>query len=318
MRIVVALGGNALLRRGEVLSAAAQQATIGEAAGLLADAVAAGHQLIITHGNGPQVGLLALQSLAGPPASAMPLDILGAESEGWIGYGIELALRNALPAGATVVTLLTQTLVDARDEAFSHPAKPIGPVYDEETARKLATSYQWSIAPDGKGWRRVVASPRPRGIVEIEPIRHLADSGAIVICAGGGGIPVCREPDGRLAGVEAVVDKDMTGALLARQVDAHLFIMLTDVAGVYLDYGTENARIIGSASPRELAAMAASFGAGSMGPKVAAACAFADETGQRAAIGALGDLMEIIAGTKGTMIVKNCSSPDALQKLCRR
>lgn len=304
MRIVVALGGNALLRRGEALSAAAQQVSINEAAHSLAGVVALGHQLVITHGNGPQVGVLALQSLAGPAVSAMPLDILGAESEGWIGYGIELALRNALPADAVVVTLLTQTLVDGSDEAFSLPTKPIGPIYNESSARKLADANRWSIAPDGKGWRRVVASPKPQDILEIASIRHLAESGAIVICAGGGGVPVRRLPDGTLAGVEAVVDKDKTSALLARQLGADLFIMLTDVAGVYLDYGTENARMIRRMTARELDALRASFGAGSMAPKVEAACAFAVETGRPAAIGALGDLANIIAGTKGTTIVE--------------
>ncbi len=302
MRIVVALGGNALLRRGETLSAAAQQAAVSDAARSFACVAAMGHQLVITHGNGPQVGLLALQSLAGPVESAMPLDILGAESEGWIGYSIELALRNALPADATVVTLLTQTLVDGSDDAFSRPAKPIGPVYDEATAKKLAAANHWSIAPDSKGWRRVVASPEPQGILEIVVIRQLAESGTIVICAGGGGIPVQRMSDGTLAGAEAVIDKDKTSALLARQLGADLFIMLTDVAGVYLNYGTKNARMIRHTSPQELAAEGASFGAGSMAPKIEAACAFVHETGRSAAIGALGDLADIIIGTKGTTI----------------
>lgn len=302
MRIVVALGGNALLRRGEALSAAAQQKTIGQAARVLAEAIFAGHHLIITHGNGPQVGLLALQSAAGPPESTLPLDVLDAQSEGWIGYAIELALRNALPDGAAVATLVTQTLVDSRDKAFSHPTKPIGPIYDEATARRLAAAQNWSIAPDGKGWRRVVASPKPLGIVEITSILRLVNTGVTVICAGGGGVPVCAGADGRLRGVEAVIDKDATSALLAGQASADMLVMLTDVGGVYLDYGGKEQRIIAKAGPKELAGYATSFQAGSMGPKVAAACAFVHETGQRAAIGALGDLMEIIAGRRGTII----------------
>jgi carbamate kinase len=302
MRIVIALGGNALLRRGEVLSAAAQQKTVLAAAAVLADAIFAGHHIIITHGNGPQVGLLALQSAAGPTESALPLDVLGAESEGWIGYAIELALRNALPQGAIVVTVVTQTLVDRADKAFALPTKPIGQVYDEATAKRLAAAHAWSIARDGKGWRRVVASPRPLGIVEMTSIERLVDHGAIVICAGGGGIPVCADVDGKLSGVEAVIDKDATSALLARLAGADMLVMLTDVGGVYLDYGGPEQRLIASSGAGDLAAHAASFQAGSMGPKVAAACAFVRETGHPAAIGALGDLMEIIAGRRGTMV----------------
>lgn len=302
MRILVALGGNALLRRGETLSAAAQQATIGKAAEMLAHEVFAGHHLVITHGNGPQVGLLALQSAAGPPDSTMPLDVLDAESEGWIGYTIELALRNALPEGALVVTLLTQVLVDPLDKAFNAPSKPIGPVYDKATANQLAQERHWSVAPDGKFWRRVVASPKPIQIVEIASIKRLIDTGAIIICGGGGGIPVRRLEDGKLAGIEAVIDKDETSALLAEQIGADLFIMLSDVPGVYLDYGTRDQRLITEIDPVAIEAFMPSFATGSMGPKVAAACAFVRATGQKACIGALSDLSEIIEGRKGTII----------------
>jgi carbamate kinase len=302
MRIVVALGGNALLQRGERLSVENQQRAIITAARVLGATMLEGHELVITHGNGPQVGLLALQSLAGPAEGVLPLDVLGAESEGWIGYALELALRNALPPGADVVTLLTQTLVDANDAAFSAPTKPIGPVYDEDQAERLVVSHNWSIAPDGKGWRRVVASPKPRGIVEIASIKRLIRAGVTVICAGGGGIPVCAGADGSLAGVEAVIDKDATSALLAEQVGAALFVMLTDVDGVYLDYGSKDQRMIAGAGPEVLAAHAAAFQAGSMGPKVAAACAFVRHTGQPAAIGALDDLVDMIAGRKGTIV----------------
>ena len=302
MHIVVALGGNALLRRGEALSAAAQQASIRGAARLLADAILDGHHLTITHGNGPQFGLLALQSLAGPAASILPLDVLGAESEGWIGYTIELALRNALTENTSVVSLLTQTLVDREDKAFSVPTQPIGPVYDEATARHLAAERKWSVVPDGNGWRRIVASPKPRGIIEIASIRRMIKAGIIVICAGGGGIPVCRGTDGEFVGVEAVIDKDATSALLAQEINADLLVMLTDVDGVYLDYGTDHARKVNHADPDILQANGAEFKAGSMAPKVAAACAFVRGTGNRAAVGALSDLSGMIAGAKGTMI----------------
>ncbi|MBU6396624.1 MAG: carbamate kinase [Rhodospirillales bacterium] len=302
MLIVVALGGNALLRRGERLSAENQHRAIITAARVLAAAILKGHKLVITHGNGPQVGLLALQSLAGPVEGALPLDVLGAESEGWIGYALELALRNALPPGAEVATVLTQTLVDATDVAFSVPTKPIGPVYDENQAKRLAAEHNWSVAPDGKGWRRVVASPQPQGIVEIASINRLISAGVTVICAGGGGIPVCAGADGCLTGVEAVVDKDATSELLAEQSGAALFVMLTDVGGVYLDYGSKAQKMIAKAGPAALAAHAAAFQSGSMGPKVAAACNFVRHTGHPAAIGALGDLAEILAGQKGTII----------------
>jgi carbamate kinase len=302
MRLVIALGGNALLRRGQLLSAAAQQHNINVAARVLAEIAADGHHLIITHGNGPQVGLLALQSAAGPAASALPLDVLDAESEGWIGYAIELALRNALPHGTEIVTLLTQTLVDPTDPAFKTPVKPVGPLYDEATAKQMASDHEWSIASDGKFWRRVVASPKALGIVEVASIRRLADAGVIVICAGGGGIPVCNGADGQLTGVEAVVDKDATSALLAAQIEADMFVMLTDVAGVYLDYGTDHARMIARANPRALDAQTTAFKAGSMGPKVQAACDFVNITGRIAGIGELADAISIVRQKSGTII----------------
>jgi carbamate kinase len=316
MRLLVALGGNALLRRGEALTAGAQQHNIGLAARVLAELAAQGHQLIITHGNGPQVGLLALQSAAGPADGALPMDVLDAESEGWIGYALELALRNALPPGAEIVTLLTQTLVDAADPAFKTPVKPVGPIYDEATAKRLAAAQQWSIAPDGKFWRRVVASPQPLGIIEMGSIRRLADAGAIVICAGGGGIPVVKAPDGKLAGVEAVVDKDATSALLAAQIGADMFIMLTDVDGVYLDFGTDHARMIAAAGPQALQGHDNAFKAGSMGPKVRAACAFVTATGRTAGIGKLADAIAMTRKNAGTIVTSEQSgisykTPDA-------
>jgi carbamate kinase len=302
MRLVIALGGNALLRRGQLLSAATQQHNVNVAARVLADIAAEGHQLIITHGNGPQVGLLALQSASGPAESALPFDVLDAESEGWIGYAIELALRNALPRGTEIVTLLTQTFVDLTDSAFKTPVKPVGPLYDEATAKQMASDHHWSIAPDGNFWRRVVASPKALGIVEIASIRRLADAGAIVICAGGGGIPVCAGPDGKLTGVEAVIDKDATSALLAMQIEADMFIMLTDVTGVYLDFGTDHARMIARANPLALKAQTTAFKAGSMGPKVQAACDFVNNSGHVAGIGELADAISIIRQKSGTIV----------------
>lgn len=302
MRILIALGGNALLKRGESLSAAHQQAAIDTAAESLAAIVQAGHHLIITHGSGPQVGLLALQSAAGPVESALPLDVLDAESQGWLGSAIELALRNALPAGSEIVTMLTQIAVAADDPAFASPSKPIGPIYAEADARILAASHGWSVAADGVGWRRVVASPLPVDIVERRSIARLVKAGALIICGGGGGIPVTRDAASRWHGVEAVIDKDASSALLARMLGADLLVILTDVAGVFMGYGTPYARLIRAANPAVLAAHAAEFHAGSMGPKVDAACDFAGHTGKRAMIGALDELAAVIEGLAGTRI----------------
>ncbi|HYP62380.1 MAG TPA: carbamate kinase, partial [Acidocella sp.] len=238
MRILAALGGNAMLRRGEPLTEAAQQANIAQAAAALAALAADGHSLILTHGNGPQVGLLALQAEAGPAGAAQPLDSLDAESEGWIGYLLEQELANALPAGTEIATLLTRIEVDAGDPAFAAPSKPIGPVYDEATAKNLATQRGWRVAPDGKYWRRVVPSPAPMRLLNEASIARLVAAGTLVICAGGGGIPVIRGGNGLWRGTEAVIDKDAAGALLAARLQADLFLMLTDVDAVYLDYGT--------------------------------------------------------------------------------
>jgi carbamate kinase len=300
MRIVAALGGNALLKRGETLSAAAQRETVAQAATQLAALVAAGHSLVVTHGNGPQVGLLALQAEAGPPASAQPLDDLDAESEGWIGYALEQELANALPQATEIATLLTRVEVKPDDPAFSTPSKPIGPVYDEETAKWLAAQRGWQVAPDGKFWRRVVPSPAPVAVLNEVSITRLMEAGTLVICAGGGGIPVLRDAAGKWRGAEAVIDKDAASALLAARLRADLFMMLTDVEAVYLDYGTPTQRPLRQAGPEDLAGT--QFAAGSMGPKVAAACRFARETGRPAAIGRLQDAAAILAGQAGTRI----------------
>jgi carbamate kinase len=300
MRIVIALGGNALLRRHEPMTAEAQRANVRRAVAALLPLFEAGHQLVITHGNGPQVGLLALQAAAGPTDGAYPLDLLDAESEGMVGYLIEQEVDNALPGGRLVATLLTQILVDRRDPAFHHPTKPIGPVYDKGEATRLAEARGWTMADVGNGWRRVVPSPRPLQVLEARVIELLASQGVTVICAGGGGIPVLEKSDGTLIGVEAVIDKDLASALLARQLGAHHLILLTDVDGVYLDWGSASARLIKRAGARAL--NAADFAPGSMGPKIEAAVGFAAETGRPASIGRLEDAARVLAGTAGTRI----------------
>jgi carbamate kinase len=270
------------------------------AAASIAALISEGHKVVVTHGNGPQVGLLALQTAAGPAESRFPLDILGAESEGMIGYLIEQELANFLPEGALVATLLTQTLVDPWDPAFQRPEKPIGPVYDEAQAKQLEREKGWTLARDGKGWRRVVASPEPLEILEARVISLLADQGVTVICAGGGGIPVVERETGDFVGIEAVIDKDRVSALLARQLGADMLLLLTDVDGVYVDFGKDNARRLGRVSARELASY--DFAAGSMGPKVDAATSFVLTTGRRAGIGRLEDAAAIIAGRTGTIV----------------
>ncbi|RUM95990.1 carbamate kinase [Pseudaminobacter arsenicus] len=298
MRIVVALGGNALLKRGEPMTADSQRANIRRAAEELAQLVKAGHSLVITHGNGPQVGLLALQAAA-TPDTPFPLDVLDAETAGMIGYVIEQELRN-VAKDRLFATLLTQVRVDPRDPAFAKPTKPIGPVYDEATARRLSAGRGWTVAPDNGKWRRVVPSPRPLEILEAEVLAFLVERGVIVICAGGGGIPVVALADGSIAGVEAVIDKDFASSLLARQLDADMLLMLTDIDAVYLDWGTSQARPVGRLQANEI--NAAHFPAGSMRPKIEAAIIFATATGKPTAIGRLEDAADIVAGRKGTRI----------------
>lgn len=297
MRVVVALGGNALLRRGESLDAETQRRNVEVAVAALAE-LAREHELIVTHGNGPQVGLLALQTSAYTETGPYPLDILGAESEGMIGYLLEQGLTNAI--GQPVAALLTQVLVDSCDPAFARPTKPIGPVYTEEEARRAEQLHGWSIAPDGNHWRRVVPSPDPLEIVELSAIRLLVDAGVLVICTGGGGIPVVADRAGSLHGVEAVIDKDLAAALLASRVDADVLLMLTDVDGVYEDWAGEHPhrlRSVTTDQAREL-----TLAEGSMGPKVRAAVRFASAYDRPAAIGGLADAHEILAGAAGTWI----------------
>ena len=264
--------------------------------------IALEHELVITHGNGPQVGLLALQSAVGNPEQAYPLDVLDAESEGMIGYLIEQELNNLLPADRHCATLLTQIEVNADDPAFKHPCKPIGPLYSEMEAHKLADEKGWNIAPDGEYFRRVVASPRPRRIFEISVIQLLVEKGVIVICAGGGGIPVVRRPDGSLVGIEAVIDKDFASGLLARELKSDILMMLTDVNAVYSDWQTQGARAICRANPEAVRQL--DFAPGSMGPKVEAACEFVEQTGAMAAIGRLDEVRTILRGEAGTLITQ--------------
>lgn len=301
MKIVVALGGNALLKRGEPMTAEAQRANVHVAAEALAR-VARDHQLVISHGNGPQVGLLALEAAAYTEVAAYPFDILGAETQGMIGYLIEQEMGNFLPADVPLATILTMVEVDPDDPAFANPTKFVGPVYEEAEAKALAAEKGWSVKPDGAKWRRVVPSPRPRRIFEIRPTRWLVDRGVVVICAGGGGIPTmyARGEERHLVGVEAVIDKDLATGLLARELEADLFVMATDVEAVYADWGTSTQRRLGQVTPAELGAM--EFAAGSMGPKVQAAAEFVEATGKRAAIGSLADIDGLVAGTAGTNV----------------
>jgi len=299
MRVVVALGGNALLRRGEPMTAENQRANVQAAARALAP-IARDHQLVISHGNGPQVGLLALQASAYKEVEPYPLDVLGAQTEGSIGYMIEQELGNLVPFEVPFATILTMVEVDPADPAFHHPDKPIGPVYSEEDSRRLAAERQWTMAPDGDRFRRVVPSPQPKRIFEIRPIKWLLERGAIVICAGGGGIPTLYGKDGKLQGAEVVIDKDRASALLARELSADCFIMATDVAAVQVGWGTPDAQAIRRAHPAELARF--DFAAGSMAPKVEAAREFAEHTGKTAGIGALSDLEAILQGRAGTLV----------------
>ena len=302
MRIVIALGGNALLRRTDPMTTEVQRRNVKVAAAAIAP-LAAEHSILVVHGNGPQVGLLSLQADAYTGAEPYPLDVLDAGTQGMIGYLIQQELRSLLPRQIQVATLLTMIVVDPDDPAFASPAKFVGPVYPQETADQLAAAKGWQFRQDGTAWRRVVPSPEPRRILEIEPITWLLERGAVVICAGGGGIPTMYPAagSGELLGVEAVIDKDLAGELLAEDVGADLFLMATDVDGVYLDWGTPQQRQLCQVSPEELAQHR--FAAGSMGPKVEAAARFAAKAGGRAAIGALADIAGIVAGTAGTNVV---------------
>ena len=299
MLVVAALGGNALLKRGEPLTADIQRNNVRTAAQSLAAIVRAGHDLVITHGNGPQVGLLALQGASYKPDEAYPLDVLGAETEGMIGYMIEQELENALGHDRPVVTLLTQVVVDPKDPAFAKPTKFVGPVYERSEAERRAAGAGWSIAPDGDQWRRVVPSPKPLEIPDLRVLQLLLEQGVVVVCTGGGGIPVLRREDGSMMGIEAVIDKDAASALLARQLGADALLLLTDVDAVYRDFGTDQAAPVSELTAAE--ARALTMPAGSMGPKLLAACEFA-KTGGLSGIGRLQDAVAILEGSAGTRV----------------
>jgi len=308
VRVVVALGGNALLRRGEPLTAENQRANARIACKALAP-LALEHELVISHGNGPQVGLLALQGSAYTEVDPYPLDMLGAQTEGMIGYLIQQELGNELPLEKRLASLLTQIEVERDDPAFGDPTKPIGPIYTEDEAKKLAEEKGWEFRPDGDSFRRVVPSPLPKQIFGIEPIEWLLGQGAVVVCAGGGGIPVMYTDEAvpagrRLVGVEAVIDKDLASALLAKDLRADALAIVTDVDAVYSGWGTPEQRAIRRATPEALAE--SEFAAGSMGPKVRAACQFVEETGGIAAIGSISDTPALLTGEAGTLV-----TPDA-------
>jgi carbamate kinase len=299
MRIVVALGGNALLERGQVPDAEIQEANVRRAVAALAPLTAA-HEVVITHGNGPQVGVLALQSANDPRLTTpYPFDVLGAQTQGMIGYWLLQAMQNEQP-GRQVAAIINQTLVAAADPAFAEPSKFVGEMYTREDADRLAADRGWVLKPDGDGWRRVVGSPSPQRVVETRLIRLLLESGAIVICAGGGGVPVVRDGLGQLRGVEAVVDKDLTSAVLAEALDADVLLVATDVPHVFRDWGGPAQAPIRRETPGGLRSL--DFAAGSMGPKVEAVCRFVELTGGMAAIGALEDATAILRGETGTIV----------------
>ena len=298
MRLVIALGGNALLKRGEPMLC---ENHVSLACKQIAKAYE-GNELVITHGNGPQVGLLALQNNAYKKVPMYPLDVIGAESVGMIGYMIQQELVNYVPKTATLATILTQTQVDPEDPAFKNPTKPVGPVYDKEEAEQLAKHHGWTIAPDNDKWRRVVPSPDPKRIWGLAPLKTLVENGHIVICCGGGGVPTYFDKDGKLVGAEAVIDKDLASSVLAASLDADLFVIATDVDGAYINWGKPDQKKIVQSDPKSLREFG--FAKGSMGPKVEAACRFVEKTGKTAVIGALSEIDQILAGKAGTRVVK--------------
>lgn len=302
MKILLALGGNALIQRGESLEEATQLKNVKHASKVIAG-LSKENQVVICHGNGPQVGLLALMSHAYKEVPPYALDTLVAESQGMIGYMLQNGLLNEGLTNA--VTLLTQVVVDKNDPAFETPTKPIGPIYDKETAFQLAKEKGWDVAPDGKSYRRVVPSPLPKEIVELAAAKHLIDTGHLVILCGGGGIPVVKEGH-HYKGIEAVIDKDRASALAAMQLGIDLFIILTDVESVFVDWGTEHEKGIKAISPHDLSAM--DFAKGSMGPKVQAACEFVEKTGKKAIIGNLMQGEAMIHGKSGTLITKEAKT----------
>lgn len=303
MLVVMALGGNALLRRDEPLELELQRRHLARAVSEAVGPICREHQVVITHGNGPQIGLLALQMAAYQKVRPYTLDVLNAESAGMIGYLIQQELANELP-GREIAALLTQVEVDEADPAFSQPSKPIGPLYSEREVKVLAARMGWTFVRDGDGYRRAVPSPLPRRICEINVIRLLLQAGVVPICAGGGGIPVAKGADGTLHGMEAVIDKDHSAALLAEQLGADVLLLLTDVSAVWTAWPMPAGEPIGRITAPELRSM--QFAPGSMGPKVDAACRFVERTGRIAGIGAIEEARDILAGRAGTIVTKQC------------
>jgi carbamate kinase len=295
----MALGGNALLRRNQPLELELQRRNVLRAATNAVAPIARKHRVVVTHGNGPQIGLLALQTAAYREVQPYPLDVLGAESEGMVGYLVEQALGDELP-DREIATLLTQVEVDPTDPAFSNPTKPIGPMYNEWQARSLRSRTGWTMVKDGQGYRRAVASPRPQRIRELNVIRLLVAADVVVICAGGGGIPVVVTPEGAVRGVEAVIDKDLSAALLAESIGADALLLLTDVSAVWSRWPPADGHPIGRTTSAELRALA--LAPGSMGPKAEAACRFVERTRRFAAIGAMEQAEAILAGEAGTVV----------------
>ena len=305
MRIALAIGGNALIRAGEAGTWEQQLANAREIAVEIVALHTAGHQLLLTHGNGPQVGALMLQQALGEAeAPPLPLDVLTAMTQGQIGYLLVTAIAQVEPSLPTAV-LLTRTLVDQRDPAFATPTKPVGPFYDHDDAGRLAEERRWDMAPDaGRGWRRVVASPRPLEVLGTDHVRTLLQAGTVVIAGGGGGIPVVPAGTG-VDGVPGVIDKDRCTAELALAVGADLLVLLTGVPRVAIDFGTrwerELSRITVSDAVRGLAG--GEFPAGSMGPKIESAERFVEAGGSRAVITAAGHVLAAVSGADGTWIV---------------
>lgn len=299
MRIVIALGGNALLKRGEPMRYEVQRANVRMACQQIAK-VLPGNELIITHGNGPQVGLIALQQNAYTDVPMYPLDAIGAESVGMIGYMIARELTNVVPRSITVTNVLTQTEIDPNDPAFKQPTKPIGPIYTKEEAERLSQTNGWTMASDNDKFRRVVASPNPQRILGLSTLKTLIENGHLVVCCGGGGVPVYFDQKGQLIGAEAVIDKDLASSLLAISVNADLFVIATDVDGVYTDWGKPSQSLIRQIDAISLRKL--TFARGSMAPKVEATCRFVEKTGKAAIIGALDQIEKIIDGKSGTLV----------------
>jgi carbamate kinase len=311
MRVVAALGGNALLHRGETPDADAQERRIRVAAAALTP-LASDHELVVTHGNGPQVGVLALESAADPLLThPYPFDALVAETQGLIGNWLVGAIERS--SAARAVCLMTRTVVDGRDRGFDEPRKFVGPVYTREQAEKLAAERGWHVRVDGFGWRRVVASPEPVDVLEVPQIDLLLRHGDVVVCAGGGGVPVVRDATGSWRDVEAVVDKDLTAAVLADRLHADALLLLTDVAHVEIGFGTTAARPIEHATVSELRRL--NLPAGSMGPKVEAACRFVEAGGRIASIGRLEDAFALLAGSAGTSVVAESEFSDGRRSM---